>query len=75
MSLADRLEAAKAAPRPAFEVWIDGLSASDRDALMAAAGDPAWSHRALYDAVKAEGAKVGKESLTNWRKAHGFPRG
>ena len=72
MNLKAALEAAQQEPKPKFEQWVESLPADDREALILAAPSDRISHRAFHDVVKAAGAKVSKETLTAWRKAHGF---
>lgn len=72
MSLKDDLEAAQQEPTPPFEQWVGSLPKDDREALVMAAASDRISHRAFHDVVKAHGAKVGKETVTNWRKANGY---
>lgn len=73
MSIREALKAATAPTRTGFELWLDTLNQDDRDALIEAAPLPNISHRAFHDIVKANGATVGKERLTAWRKSLGFP--
>lgn len=74
MSLAERLNEAKKPLRPRFEVWIDGLPKVDREALMASATDPNISTQAIIEAVRAEGCLTSKQTVTAWRKSHGYAR-
>jgi len=68
MSLASKLEAAKPVHKPKFEQYVDGLPEADRRALVEAAKDPSWTTAALLRVLQAEGAQVGKESLSAWRR-------
>ncbi len=72
MSLKAALEAAQQEPTPPFVKWVEALPKDDREALVMAAPSDRISHRAFHDVVKAAGAKVSKETLTAWRRAHGF---
>lgn len=74
MSLAERLNAAKKPLKPKFEQWIDTLSEADRKALIAAAVDPGLSNNAIVDAIRAEGYSANKDTVSAWRKSHGFTR-
>ena len=67
MSLAAKLEAAKPARKSQFEQYVDGLSVEDREALLEAAHDKAWSTSALLRVIKSEGVAVGKDGLSAWR--------
>lgn len=67
MSLAERLKAERVEKKPAFEQWLDTLSAADRAALEDAAHDRAWSNAALIRIISDEGYPVGKDSLAKWR--------
>lgn len=72
MSLKDAFAAVMVEPTPAFEQWIANLPAEDREALIEAAPLRGISHRAFHEVVKSQGARVSKETITNWRKANGF---
>lgn len=73
MSLKDKLaEASQAVPRDSFETWLDTLPAAEREALVQFAPNRNLSHRAFYDIVRSEGAKVGREKVSAWRKSHGY---
>lgn len=75
MSLRDRLESAKKPLKPAFEQWIDtALSDADREALIEAATDPELSNMAIVEAVRGEGYSANKDTISRWRKSHGFTR-
>lgn len=74
MSLAERLEAAKKPLKSKFEAWIDGLPEVDREALEAAAVDPQLSNQAILAEVRAEGYSANKDTISAWRKSHGFTR-
>lgn len=74
MSIRDALQAATVTPKNGFDAWLDTLEADDRAALIEAAPLTNLTHRAFLDVVKAHGAKVGRDRVTDWRKAHGFPR-
>lgn len=73
MSLAERLKEARRVQK-GFDLWVSELPEDDRKALLAAAADPAIQHRVLFEIVKTEGACIGRERFTDWRKANGFPR-
>jgi hypothetical protein len=68
MSLASKLEAAKPVHKPKFDRVIEDMPEADRDALVAAAHDPAWSTAALLRVLKDEHVQVSKETLQAWRK-------
>lgn len=72
MSLAERLTEARKPTKPRFEQWVDELPEQDRDALIQAATDPDLSNRAILDAVRAEGFPVSKDTISVWRKKHGY---
>ena len=74
MSLAARLQEAKEKTKPKFEQWIAELDDEDRDALFAAAVDPAMSSSAITIAVRAAGGRVGKETVDAWRRTVGNAR-
>ena len=67
MSLASKLEALKPVHKPKFDQVVEAMPAVDRDALVAAAHDPAWSTAALLRVLHGEGVQVGKETLQAWR--------
>ena len=70
MSLAEKLEAGKPAPKKSqLELYIEGLSDADRHALIAAARDKAWTTSALLRVLKSEGVAVGKDLLGVWRSS------
>lgn len=54
--------------------WLETLHKEDREALLAAAPDTGITHRALLDVVTSAGLRIGRDSLTEWRKANGHPR-
>lgn len=69
MGLADRLEDER--PRehkPRFHQVIENLKPDDRQALIAAAKDPAWSNAGLMEVLRREGIPVGKDALAKWRR-------
>lgn len=68
------LEAAQQEPKPPFEVWVEALPDDDREALILAAASNRISHTAFHGVIRDAGAKVGKETVVIWRKAHGFTR-
>ena len=70
MSISERLAEARRPVKPKFEQWIDTLDEADREALEAAAVDPALSIRAIVEAVHAEGCAVSRDTVSAWRKAH-----
>lgn len=72
--LTEALEAVKQPPKTSIEAWIETLDEGDRKAMIAAASDTSINHRRLLEVVQANGCKVGRDSLTGWRKANGFPR-
>ena len=74
MSLADRLEAARKPVKPKFEQWIEGLDKADQEALAKAAVDPELSNAAISDVVRAEGYAANKDTISKWRRAHGYAR-
>lgn len=74
MSLVERLNAARTPRKPRFEQWIDSLPDDEREALIAAATDPDLSNNAIAEAVRAEGCPVNKDTISVWRKSHGFAR-
>lgn len=67
-------EAAQQEPKPPFEKWIEALSDDDRADLLAFAPSHRVSHRAFHAVLKERGAKVSRETVVIWRKAHGFTR-
>ena len=71
MSLAARLQEAKERTKPPFIQWVETLDDEDREALLAAAVDPAMSSSAITIAVRAAGGKVGKETIDGWRRTVG----
>jgi len=74
MSLAERIAEVRRPPVVGFDKWVADLPEDDRTLLLEAAADPRITHRDLLAVVKAEGATVGRDRLTDWRKANGFPR-
>lgn len=72
MGLAQDLAAAKEAPRTGIEAWIDTLTEEDRTVLTQAAPDRGITHTAFHAILKANGARVGKDAVTQWRRANGF---
>lgn len=74
MSLKDALHAEKKPRGSKFEQWIATLDDDDRKALLAAAVDPELSGQAIVRAIQAAGGSVNKDTISNWRRAHGFTR-
>ncbi|WP_193510464.1 hypothetical protein [Cryobacterium sp. BB736] len=73
MSLKEKLaEASQTTQRDSFEIWLDTLPTAEREALIKFASHPGITHRAFVEIVKSEGAKVGREKVTAWRKSHGY---
>ena len=68
VGLAAKLEQARPAYKPKFEQYIDSLPAEDREALIAAANDPAWSSAALIRVLQDDGVAVGKDTFNTWRR-------
>jgi hypothetical protein len=66
VSLKDRLAVAPNV-KPKFEQVIDALPQDERDALIAAAKDRAWSTAELIRVLADEGIKVSKDTLGPWR--------
>lgn len=63
-------------PEPnTIDKWAASLSEKDRADLMEFAKHPGLSHSAFHRIVRGNGVQVGKEKATEWRRAHGFPRG
>lgn len=71
--LTEALEAIKQPARSSLESWIETLDPDDRRAMLAAAADNNIPHRRLLEVVQANGCKIGRDALTGWRKANGFP--
>lgn len=70
---AAELFAKAAAPRaPRFAEWVDSLPKADRDAFYSFAGNGEITHAAFLRIARELGASVGKESVTTWRRKHGF---
>lgn len=75
MSVAERFaKAAQSAP-DTFETWLASQPAEDQAEYSRYAPDTRVSHRDFLAIVKEAGARVGRDKLTAWRKANGFPRG
>jgi len=74
VGLAEDFKAATATPPKGIDLWINGLNDEDRAVLLQAAPDPAITHTAFTAIVKANGARVGKDAVTAWRRANGFTR-
>lgn len=56
-----------------LDKWLDGLNATDREAVTAAVLDPAWRHVDLQEALTAEGAPtVASTTFGVWRKRQGW---
>ena len=74
MSLKDDLEAEKKPVKSRFEAWVDALNPADREALILAATDPELSTQAIVRVLFARGYGAGKDTISVWRRAHGFTR-
>lgn len=74
MSLRSLFEEELKPDQSPLDVWAASLSEKDRADLMEFAAHPGLSHSAFHRIVKSKGVAVGKDSVTGWRKAHGFPR-
>ena len=72
--LTEALDAVKQPPKTTIDSWIETLEPDDRKAIIAAAADTSINHRRLLEVIQAHGCRVGRDSLTGWRKANGFPR-
>ena len=68
MSLKDRLAVAPST-KSRFELAVEELPAAEREALIEAAREPAWSSAALIRALAEEGVVVGKDSFAKWRSS------
>jgi alpha-D-ribose 1-methylphosphonate 5-triphosphate synthase subunit PhnL len=68
MSLAERLEALKPVHKLNLEEYIASLPDEDREALVDAAKNRAWTTAALLRILHDEDVSVGKESLSAWRR-------
>lgn len=73
-SLADRFESA-ARTVMGFDAWFASQTEDDQAVYLRYAADPRVSHRVFHDIVRESGARAGRETVTAWRKDHGFPRG
>lgn len=74
LSIREQLDAARTPKQPSFDVWIAELEPDDRDAMIEAATDPRLSNRQIMEIVNAAGRRTSKETISAWRKAHGFHR-
>lgn len=58
-----------------LDVWVETLPATDQEAVLKAAGDPAWGHVALREVIVSEGApKLSDNAVREWRYKHGLAR-
>jgi hypothetical protein len=71
-ALTDALNAARVSKTPPFEAWVESLDEVDRVALIAAAPDPQISTHRLMSILRGAGCRVGRDTVTTWRKAHGL---
>jgi hypothetical protein len=68
MTLAELLEQNAPKPlKPAFDVWFEALSSRDREALIAAASDEAWTNVRLREVILKAGGRVSRDALSAWR--------
>ncbi|SIN72690.1 hypothetical protein [Agromyces cerinus] len=73
MSLAARLQEAQDTRKPLFDSWVLTLDDEDLKALATAAANPRVNSRNLAALIRAEGVRVGVESLDAWRRSNGYP--
>lgn len=71
---AELFEAEIGAKHPAFDEWLLTLPEDDRKLFLTHADNPRLSHLGMYRIAKELGAVIGKDAVTAWRKANGFPR-
>ncbi len=72
MSLAARLKEAQDTRKPLFETWVLTLDDEDRAALVDVAANPRVNSRNLAAIIRAEGVRVGVETLDAWRRSNGY---
>lgn len=75
MSLRDLFEAELQPVKPTLDVWVESLSEKDRADVLTFAADGGLSHQAFMRVLRAQGVRAAKETVSGWRKGHGFPRG
>lgn len=59
----------------ALDVWVASLSDKDRDIVLTYAANRELSHQGFLRIVKAQGVRVSKDKVSEWRRGHGFSRG
>ena len=74
MSLAARLNEAKARSKPPFDLWVDQIDEDDKELWFAAVADVSVTTAELVRVVRAEGGAIGKDALLNYRRDHGYTR-
>lgn len=72
MSAAELFAKAAKPPRLGFAEWVDGLPVADREAFYKNAANAEISHADFLRIARELNAVVGKDSVTAWRRAHGF---
>lgn len=58
--------------RLSFDVWLGSLAEADRSVFVKRATDTSISHAAFVRVAKALGGSFAKETVTSWRREHGF---
>ena len=62
-------------PKPRLDVWMEGRTPDEQEALKRAAVDPAWMHTALRRVLIEAGApSVSPGAVAEWRTRHGWKR-
>lgn len=72
--LSEKFEAALQPVKTGFAEWFDSQPKADQETYLRYAPIRELSHRAFFDIVTERGARSSRETVTDWRKAHGFGR-
>ncbi len=75
VSMRDLFEAELQPVKPSLDVWVDSLSEADRAEVLVYASNGDLSHQGFLRVLKAQGVRSSKDTVSSWRRAHGFPRG
>lgn len=75
MSLRSLFEEELKPVRSTLDSWVESLNAQDQGDVLEFAAHPGLSHQAFLRIVRGKGVRVSKDSVSEWRRAHGFPRG
>lgn len=74
-TLSDAIKKHQPEPRKRqIDEWYEGLDVEDREAVDRIIVDPKWSTNALHRLLSELNVGIGNETLSQWRRTHGFNR-